>query len=459
MKSPGNESGQTLVLAAVSLTALLGFAALATDVGVQLHDKRMAQTAADAAAIAGASALYAGGNEAAATAAGQKDASLNGFTNGSNGTVVTINTPVTDDSNPAFNNVSGIVEATISQPVSTPFMNTFMHLFNPGSTFTGLTIGARSVARLAPGNACIYTLGTSGIDIDGSGGETLIDKHCGIIDDSNSSNALTLTGGAQVNVATIGIVGGISDTIGATDASVVNTGIAYVSDPLAYLDSEEPSSSTAGPPPLTCAADPKLGSGTLSLAPTGSVACYNGLTASGGSTLTITNPGVVLVTGNITISGSSTIDFGTSGLYVFTGQFNASGGDTAKGTNITFYAACITCTAGAPSNNGGSYNISGAANLDLSAPSCSTCGTYPGLLFWQAQGDTNQLTVSGGSTSTVNGVIYAPSAQLSLSGNTGTQFNTDIVVDSLNLSGSASLGNYSSLTSVTDPIKALQLAE
>lgn len=453
MKSLGNERGQTLVLATISLTALLGFAALGTDVGVHLRDKRMAQTAADAAAIAAASALDAGGNEAAATAAGQRDASLNGFTDGSNGTVVTINTPVTDDPNPAFNNVAGVVEATVSQPVSTPFINTFIHLFNPGSTFTGLTVGARAVARLAPGNACIYTLGTSGIDIDGSGGETLIDKHCGIIDDSSSSNALTLTGGAQVNVATIGIVGGISDTIGATDASVVNTGIAYVSDPLAYLDSEEPSSSTTG---LTCANDPKLGGGTLSVAPTGALptgslvptACYTGLTASGGSTLSITNPGVVVVTGDITISGSSTIDFGP-GLYVFTGKFTSSGGDTAAGSNVTFYAA----------GTGSSYNISGSANLNLSAPTSTSTGTYPGILFWQAEGNTNQITVSGGSTSTVNGVIYAPNANLNLSGNTGTQFNTDIVVDSLSLSGSANLGNYSSLTSVTDPIKALQLAE
>lgn len=444
VKSLGNENGQTLVFATISLTALLGFAAMATDIGVQLRDRRMAQTAADAAAIAAASALDAGGNEAAATAAGQRDASLNGFTNNSNGTVVTINTPVTDDSNPAFNGVPGIVEATISQPLSTPFINTFMHLFNPGSTFTGLTIGARAVARLAPANACIYTLGTSGIDIDGSGGETLIDRHCGIIDDSSSSNALTLTGGAQVNVATIGIVGGISDTIGATDASVVNTGIAYVSDPLAYLDSEEPSSSTTG---LTCANDPQVTT-TKTISPSGPVACYSGLTVSGGATLGITNPGVVLVNGDLTMSGNSTINFG-SGLYIFTGKFTASGGDTAAGSNVTFYAA----------GTSSSYNLSGGAHLNLSAPTSSSTGTYPGILFWEAEGNTNPLTVSGGSTSTVNGVIYAPNANLNLSGNTGTQFNADIVVDSLSLSGSSSLGNYSSLTGVSDPIKALQLAE
>lgn len=441
MKSLGNETGQTVIVAVAGFAVLFGFAAFATDVGVQLHEKRLAQTAADAAAIAGASALYAGGNEDAATTAGRADAELNGFSNGSDGTVVTINTPVTDDSNPAFN-VSGTVEAIVSRPVATPFMNVFMHLFNPGSAFTGLTVGARSVARLGPGNACIYTLGATGIDIDGSGGETLIDKGCGIIDDSSSSDALTLSGGAQVNVTTIGIVGGLSDSgNSSTDASIVYTGIAYVSDPLGYLDPEAPSYNTAS---LSCAPDPNV-SATSTLTPSGPVACYNGLTVSGGATLNITNPGVIVVNGGITMSGQSTINFG-SGLYYFTGQFAASGGDTANGSNVTFYAA----------GPNGSYNISGGANLSLSAP---TSGAYNGILFWQAQGDTQAMTVSGGSTSTVEGVIYAPSAQLNLSGNTGTNFDTDIVTDSLNLSGSSSLHNYSALPGVSDPIKAIQMVE
>ena len=49
-----DESGQTLIFVAMSMSVILGFVAMATDVGTLLHDKRSLQIAADSAAIAGA---------------------------------------------------------------------------------------------------------------------------------------------------------------------------------------------------------------------------------------------------------------------------------------------------------------------------------------------------------------------------------------------------------------------
>ena len=64
------ESGTVLVLSALLMTALLGFVALATDVGLLLHAKRDMQIAADAAAIAGAlDYKYNGSTSSAKTAA------------------------------------------------------------------------------------------------------------------------------------------------------------------------------------------------------------------------------------------------------------------------------------------------------------------------------------------------------------------------------------------------------
>ena len=54
MKILCREEGQTLVLTALCMTAMLGFLALAIDVGVLFRSKRCMQTAADAAAIAAA---------------------------------------------------------------------------------------------------------------------------------------------------------------------------------------------------------------------------------------------------------------------------------------------------------------------------------------------------------------------------------------------------------------------
>ena len=54
MKILRQEEGQTLVLTALCMTAMLGFLALAIDVGVLFHSKRSMQTAADAAAVSAA---------------------------------------------------------------------------------------------------------------------------------------------------------------------------------------------------------------------------------------------------------------------------------------------------------------------------------------------------------------------------------------------------------------------
>ncbi len=88
-----DESGQTLIFVALSMTIILGFTALAADVGTLLHDKRNLQIAADSAAIAGAVEEKVSLVTANVQAAGQRASTQNGFTNGSNQVTVTINTP------------------------------------------------------------------------------------------------------------------------------------------------------------------------------------------------------------------------------------------------------------------------------------------------------------------------------------------------------------------------------
>src|ERR1700730_1775148 len=89
MKRLKDESGQALVISVLSMTCLFGFAALATDVGFILREKRLLQIAADSAAVAGAAEL----NYGNATSAAQAAATKNGFTNGPGGAIVTVNTP------------------------------------------------------------------------------------------------------------------------------------------------------------------------------------------------------------------------------------------------------------------------------------------------------------------------------------------------------------------------------
>jgi uncharacterized membrane protein len=73
------QAGQSTVFVAFALVALLCFLALAIDVGYLRYQRRQIQTAADAAALAGASELSYTGVSAAAKA----DSSSNGYTDGS----------------------------------------------------------------------------------------------------------------------------------------------------------------------------------------------------------------------------------------------------------------------------------------------------------------------------------------------------------------------------------------
>src|SRR5437764_14540006 len=76
-----NQSGQALAFTCVALVAVLGFAGLGIDMGMLRHQRRLQQTAADAAALAGASNLTYGGVQAGGGAA----SAANGFSDTANG--------------------------------------------------------------------------------------------------------------------------------------------------------------------------------------------------------------------------------------------------------------------------------------------------------------------------------------------------------------------------------------
>src|SRR5438045_5239496 len=94
-----DETGQVLVIAALSMTVLLGFVGLATDVGVLFCTRRTTQSAADAAAVAGALDYLYNGSSSKAIAAGKAAATANGVTDGTGSAVVTISVPAADGPN------------------------------------------------------------------------------------------------------------------------------------------------------------------------------------------------------------------------------------------------------------------------------------------------------------------------------------------------------------------------
>src|SRR4029453_5639696 len=87
-----NQRGQILIMSVLILPILLGFSALALDAGYAFDMRKRVQAAADAGALAGAHAIE---FDSSISLSAHRDivwndTAINGFTNGSNGVVVTV---------------------------------------------------------------------------------------------------------------------------------------------------------------------------------------------------------------------------------------------------------------------------------------------------------------------------------------------------------------------------------
>lgn len=414
MKILNSESGQVMVTGVLCIGLLMGFTAMAIDVGLLYRAKRIMQIAADAGAVDGAAELPIGDW----SAAGQAGAALNGFSNGVNGATVTVNNPPLSG---AYAGNSSYVEVIVSEAGPVFFMKAL--------GFRALNVSARAVATDVPSPTCIYTLSSAsagssdsppgGIYVTGSADLNL--PSCGILDDGTGSDAIHVTGGATLTAQAIGVVG--TDTVhtgGVLSPSPI-TGMSPITDPLAGAVSPPPASDYS-----SGCSSATYGTGTYTVGPSSpsGYVCYSSFSVS---------------------KGSPTINF-KPGLYIFNGSggFNIGSGTILNGTGVTFYFV-----------NGASFTISNGATSNLSAP---TSGVYSGLLFYEDPTDSAADSIVGGSTAGVDGIFYLPDANLTLANGTATTFNVDLVVGSLTMSGNATLSQYAPLTG-SSPLASPTLAE
>jgi Flp pilus assembly protein TadG len=200
MKVPGrllvrNERSQIIVLTALFMIIAIAFAGLAVDVGYFYTMRRRMQTAADAAAVAAANQFTNGTSDQAA----QDVATLDGFTNGQNGTTVAVN----DIAAPAGYPSGTYIQVTVSRSVPTYFLRVL--------GYTAMNVSTNALAGTVNGASTIIALNgsSSGITVDNGasvtvGGGTSNQGGCGVI--SNSS--ITVNG--SISAPSIGAVGGCS---------------------------------------------------------------------------------------------------------------------------------------------------------------------------------------------------------------------------------------------------------
>jgi hypothetical protein len=391
----------------VGLAVLIGVLALGLDGGRLMEERRRAQNAADAAALAAANVLYnnaltgTGANPCsgqccdapaapdaatAATTAAQDNAKANGYANDGTTATVTVNIPPKSG---AFAGQSGYAEVIIVSNVQASF----------SATFTGapLQVQVRAVARGRPKQIGVVLLQSSGdnaFTVNGNGSVTVVGAP--VVINSTGAQAFTTSGNASVKAAFYDVAGGTGPTAGAITGTVY-TDVPPTSDPLAPLA-----------PPDPCQY-PVRATATTSI--------------SDQATL---QPGVYR--GGISLSGDATVML-SPGIYILDGgNFSLSGNASVTGQGVLIYVTG-TCSDG--------LELAGNGTITLTPP---TTGPYTGISLWQASGVKSAITLKGNGTSTITGLIYAPSAAVTLAGNGGADatFGSAYVVQSLNVSGNGS---------------------
>lgn len=378
-------AGQTMILLAVCIFVMLGILGLVLDGGRIYFEKRRAQAAADAGALAAAQELRRGyRNMEWVRASAVTDTDLNGY-NDENSTIQ-VSVPPSEGSRTADNNFA---EVRITRSLPTTFIRAV--------GMDRAEINVRAVAGLQPDDFfCIYALDT---DVDGAftnNGTTTFESTCGIMVNSIDAEGFRGRGaGACTKASNISVAGGYS--VGCSDPNaqtIPDTGVPAVPDPLAHLPEPDYSSMPSG-------------------------------SFTGPATNRVYSPGVY--TNKIQVTSGKHATF-LPGIYVLQKGLQFSGG-TIEGDGVMFYNV----------NEQGNdvISISAAADVNLHAP---YSGTYMGILFFGARSSPNSPpnhnVARGSSDSLYTGTFYFPNEHIDFAGTPAGSIGwTMIVARTMDFSG------------------------
>jgi hypothetical protein len=402
-------------MVAVVLVVLLGSLAMVLDVGAGNRQRRMAQTAADAAALAGAVELYRlqglAGSHDSAVAAARREVVRNHYLVTDIVDPCPCNPPI---SGPHTGDVN-YIEVVLSKNMSTMF----------GSIFgiSSLTAGARGVGGAVPfAQNCLVALSPSGPGaIDVINGGTLsttymVDGHvysCSIAVNSSDPHAINVNESGQLSAgsSSIGVVGGWDGK--KNPSPVPSTGIPAVSDPMAnrvtvpklktcdYTNIAEITKDTVLDPGIYC----------------------NGIRIT--SKTTTLKPGIYYMAG-----GGMTV--GKSGSLI--------------GTGVTIVTTLDPLGVYLP----GGISFSTGCKAKLVAPSADP---FRGVLFYgdpAMPSDTeNTFACASDQSPELTGIMYFPNQTLTFDGsNSGTEINGSVIASKVVSSGKVTIQSDLSGTSV-----------
>jgi len=154
-----------MILGTLTLVAIFGMLGLGFDAAYLYHLKRRAQTAADAGAKAASLELVAGSSADTVASAARTEATANGFTNGANGAIVTVNSPPLSGS---WAGSDKAVEVIVTQSTATNFMQVL--------GFSNARASARAAGGVISSPNCIYVLDPSANNAFGAQRRVIADR-------------------------------------------------------------------------------------------------------------------------------------------------------------------------------------------------------------------------------------------------------------------------------------------
>lgn len=427
-------SGQALLMASVSLFAMLGMMGLVVDLGYGYFRREAAQTASDAAAAAvieaamtaspssqscGTSAVWCGSPAGTATNCpasapatlstafdyGCKMAALNGFTTTGSQTVsIQANTT---GSAPTVPGTSVSYWATV-RITENQFQLFGRSVLSSSSRSSAAIVGSASSIS----NNCLYLLdGTAKDALNIGNGAQVTTSSCGVYVNSNNSEAALVTGGAILKSTTFNSVGGvvhnnngcINTPTGGCNSLAATTGATAIADPFASLP-----------------------------APTPTAPCINGNYSAWQPSAYQLSPGTYC---NFTLSNGMSAVM-APGIYIINGS---------SGFNVLNGGGTLTATGGVMIylTGGAQVNIANGASVTLSAQSS---GPYQGVLFYQNRTQTaGTSNFAGGANQRLTGSLYFPKSLLNI--NNGSNTSTlGIVAGKVSFQGGAVLKQATSLS-------------
>lgn len=375
------KGGVAPLLAIAALPLLVGTGA-AIDFSRAESTKSAMQAAADATALAIVRA------NAMATAAPDASTFFNAAFNLSGVQNVTVTSNAT----------SGAGGYTVTVTAQGALPTSFMGVIG----YSQLAISVSASAYFASAQyGCVMALDTTASSAVSLGGSTTLNlSNCSVYSNSSSATAVSVGGSASLTALSIGTVGGVSaSSSNVTLTNGIQTHLGPLTNP--YADVQVPSFSGCTDTNVKVKNATTLNPG---------VYC-NGISVNAGATLTL-NPGI---------------------YYIDRGNFSVNGGGTVTGTGVTLI---FTSSTGA---NYATASINGNAIINLTAPGS---GATAGIVIF---GDPHapvgtSISLSGGSSQTFGGAIYAPTGAITYTGGAATSSScTQIIGDTVTFTGNSSV--------------------